>query len=359
MGAFAFPVGVHQPRHAPPRCPASAPAVGAVLPPVVVRRPRRVPHLPRPVRLARGGDPAAPVQDRGSIRGLPRLRPGLRDDRRSPGERHPAHRSGVRRRRPGHRAARRTRRRVVGASALLRRGSGGSGAQQEVGRGRGRADPHRPRRRRCQDARVRPVEGGRRTGLAARPGRAGAGGRGSASAGGLVPRRLPTGGAQGAGAGTGVRRAAGARHDQRTGTRHRHRRPGRGGRRRLPGDPGVLLATGGAGGAGGAELAGGLRGAGRPDGHVPGAPPRGTAGGTGGVHRARPGQPPRPGAPTGLRGRGTAAHPGLLTRPGRWAGRGGAGWTGGGWSRAAPPDRLVLDPPGPTPRPGGHPGVGR
>ena len=59
LGPRARQLGAHQPRHAAPRDPAGARALGAVLPAAALRRDRRVPRLPRPVRLARGAGPAA------------------------------------------------------------------------------------------------------------------------------------------------------------------------------------------------------------------------------------------------------------------------------------------------------------
>ena len=100
-------------------------------------------------------------------------------------------------------------------------------------RGRRRA-AGRPGRARRPDAGVRPVAAER--GVGGRPGPPAAARprpRRPRAAGGLLPRRLPAGGAAGARAGAVGRRPAGRGDDQRPGARHRHRRAGRGRARRL------------------------------------------------------------------------------------------------------------------------------
>ena len=141
------------------------------------------------------------------------------------------------------------------------------------GRRRGGPAAGRPGRRGRPSPGLRPVPPGRggagahhpaapgqRRARARRPGRG-------------VPGRLPAGGAPRSGGSAGRRHAARRGRDQRARARHRHRRAGRRGARRLPRDAGLAVAAGRPGRARRARGAGGVRGARRPAGHLPRPPP--------------------------------------------------------------------------------------
>ena len=89
-----------QPRPAAPLAAARARALGAVPAGAALRRRRRVPRLPRRLRLAPGGGAAAAAPGRRAVRRLPHVRPRLRDRRATPaatpGPRRPARAGGHR-----------------------------------------------------------------------------------------------------------------------------------------------------------------------------------------------------------------------------------------------------------------------
>ena len=145
-----------------PRALVEVPAV----PPV--RRRRRVPRLPRRVRVARRGGAAAAAAGRGALRRLADVRPRV-GDRERPG--HPCvtpHRDAGRGRHRGRLAPRRDDVRAVGA--------GDGGRPPALGDDRGRRDPRPARPRRSPGGGVRPQS---RRGRGARDERpaAGRGGR--------------------------------------------------------------------------------------------------------------------------------------------------------------------------------------
>ena len=76
------PAGAHQPRPRPPLAAARARALGAVPAGAALRRRRRVPRLPRGLRLAPGGGAAPPAPGLRAVRRPPHLRPRLGDGAR-------------------------------------------------------------------------------------------------------------------------------------------------------------------------------------------------------------------------------------------------------------------------------------
>ena len=125
--------------------------------------------------------------------------------------------------------------------------------------------------------------------------------------GGVLPGRIPRRGPPRAGTGAGRRRVARAGDHQRPGTRHRHRRAGRGAAGRVPRHRRVVLAAGRPLGPARPGRAGGADRPRRPAGHLPGAPSGGPAGQAGRAGGHRPGQPVRAGSAIALRGNGVAA----------------------------------------------------
>ena len=215
--------------------------------PAALRRRRRVPHLPRRVRLARGAACCAGCAGSAPGTAPPPTscwpRPPSADPADVAG---PAHRPAGRR---GHRRRLTARRRTAFAlwePPLL----------PELGRRARRAGPARRGRRDRRPAgrprRSRACARSPSSGPGAAPrwspltpdGLARRGRPGAGRPGGRLPRRLPARGAARAGAGLRSGRAARARRHQRARARHRRRRAGRRADRRLPRHPRVALAAG-------------------------------------------------------------------------------------------------------------------
>ncbi|EMD25583.1 hypothetical protein C791_4678 [Amycolatopsis azurea DSM 43854] len=355
LGPRTRELGVHEPGHAASRDPLVALALVPVLPAALVRRGRRMPQLPRRLRLPRRAAVAQAAEGRGVLRRFAGLRSRVGDDRGPGGVRVEAHRAGMC---PGHRgrfAARLPHGRVVGAPAAVGDFGRERGAGAAIGGRRGFPDPRRTGHRGRALAGVRPVparrgaDGARRAADSVRSGRF-AGGIGR-----RVPLRVSAGGASCPRSGVAVRAAARCGDDERTRTRRRHRRAGRGGAGRLSGNARVVLAAGGPGRARGRRGAGRLRGPRRSAGHLSRAPSGRDPGQAGGSRRPRSVEPVCAGSAAGLRHRRTPADRtggrGLRRRRGACGARG----SGQGEDHPSPHERLVLDFARPAALRGRHP----
>ena len=205
LGPPARPVAVQQPGHAAPLAAAAARPLGRLSAAPALRGARRVPHLPRLVRLARGAAAAPPAAGLRPLR-----RPA--DDRAGVGDRGGAGRlrgaaDGPRGGGRGRRRFARGRpdRRAVGTASARRADRGERCAGAPLRRCGVGPDAGRPRRRGRPHAGLRPLAAGRGADGARRPAGARRGGPRAGAAGVGVPRRLPAGGAAGAGGRAGPR----------------------------------------------------------------------------------------------------------------------------------------------------------
>ncbi len=191
---FSNPDMLHRgilPRHA---------QVGDVPAPAALRGARRVPRLPRGVRLAGGAADQATAPGVRPLRRVADLRAGIGDRRGTCRVRLPADRSRRRCRDRRRLAAGGSHRGAVGTAAAGRAGRRERCAGPAVGRRGGRPDAGRPGRGRRPDAGLRALPARRRADRAGRPTLAGRRRRRARRSGVGVPGRLPAGGAAGAGA---------------------------------------------------------------------------------------------------------------------------------------------------------------
>ncbi len=124
MGASACQLPADEPRHAAQRHAAQPQPLARLLQAAAGGHRRRVPRLPRGVRVARRAGPATAAPRRRAPRRRPRVRARLGDDRRSRGLRTAADRPGRRGGHRGRRAARTAHLRAVGSTPRRHHGGG-------------------------------------------------------------------------------------------------------------------------------------------------------------------------------------------------------------------------------------------
>ena len=194
LGARPRRLRVDESRHAAPLHPSGARPVDAAARRAALRRGRRVPPLPRGVRCTRRARPAPAASRLRALRHRSRVHPVVGHGGRAGRLRPAAHRTRRRRRHRRRLAARGPHHRAVGTTPD-RCCASDSAAGPALGEHRGGRDPHRPRRRRHPDARVRAVAARGRGGRGRRPATPQGGRPVTRAHRRHLPRRLPPRGA--------------------------------------------------------------------------------------------------------------------------------------------------------------------